>query len=99
MQMSLVAFMVATLFIKPRMNDTTLAGAQEYLQMLFFSVYFMYRPPSSPPYASPSPGGVCESLRIIHSLTSREPYTTLQGVCCVASAVLHIQGARLLDCD
>ena len=39
--MALVAFMVATLFIKPRMNHTTLSGAQAYLQMLFFSVYFM----------------------------------------------------------
>ena len=41
-QVSFVAFMVATLFIKPRMNDTTFEGGALYLQLLFFSIYFMY---------------------------------------------------------
>ena len=35
--------MVATLFIKPRMTDKTLDGAQLYLNYLFFTVYFMVR--------------------------------------------------------
>lgn len=33
--------MMATLFIKPRMSDTTFAGGSLYLQLLFFSCYFM----------------------------------------------------------
>ena len=41
-QVAFVAFMVATLFIKPRMNDTTFEGGALYLQLLFFSIYFMY---------------------------------------------------------
>ena len=41
MQILGVSILVATLFIKPRMNDTTFLGAALYLQILFFSVYLM----------------------------------------------------------